>query len=67
MSVLSSQTARGMGRPSGSLSPVTRLGMQYTPPPIYLQRLIGHYKSHPPPMPEGYRRRREEITLAHDT
>jgi len=43
------------------------LGMQYTPLPIYLQRLIGHYKSHPPPMPEGYRRRREEIALACDT
>ncbi|MGH8058834.1 MAG: hypothetical protein ACREOH_16605, partial [Candidatus Entotheonellia bacterium] len=41
------------------------LDMQYTPVPVYVQRLIAHYEAHPPPAPEGYRRRREEIRLAH--
>jgi len=40
------------------------LGMQYTPVPVYVQRLIAHYEAHRPPTPEGYRRRGEEIRLA---
>lgn len=42
------------------------LGMTYTPLPIYLQRLVDHYKSHPPSTPQGYRRRQEEIALSRD-
>ncbi|MCI0388191.1 MAG: hypothetical protein MOB07_05410 [Acidobacteria bacterium] len=39
------------------------LGIGYTPLPVYLQKLVAHYESHPPPAPVGYSRRREEVTL----
>jgi nucleoside-diphosphate-sugar epimerase len=42
------------------------LGMQYTPLPVYLRKLVEHYKSTEVPMPEGYRRRAEEIKLAYE-
>jgi nucleoside-diphosphate-sugar epimerase len=40
------------------------LGVQYTPLPVYLERLVGYYKAHRPPLPQGYQRRGEEIRLA---
>jgi hypothetical protein len=40
------------------------LGMQYTPLPVYLEKMIRHYQSSVLPWPEGYRRRGEEIKLA---
>jgi nucleoside-diphosphate-sugar epimerase len=40
------------------------LGMQYTPLPVYLEKMIRHYQSSVLPLPEGYRRRGEEIKLA---
>jgi nucleoside-diphosphate-sugar epimerase len=40
------------------------LGLQYTPLVVYLQRLITYYATHCPPIPAGYRRRREELKLA---
>ncbi len=40
------------------------LGLQYTPFPAYLERLVAHYEAHPPPSPEGYSRRQDEIELA---
>ena len=40
------------------------LGMQYTPPSVYLQKMVSYFTSHPLPLPEGYRRRDEEIRLA---
>ena len=39
------------------------LGMQYTPLPVYLQKLVEYYRSHLPPTPPGYRRRIEELAL----
>jgi hypothetical protein len=42
------------------------LGMQYTSLPIYLQKLVEYYRSHQLPSPDGYRRRHEEIRLAHE-
>jgi len=44
----------------------TELGMQYTPLPIYLQKLVENFGSHPLPLPDGYRRRSEEILLAQE-
>ena len=43
------------------------LGMQYTPLPVYLEKMIRHYQSSGLPWPEGYRRRGEEIKLASET
>jgi hypothetical protein len=40
------------------------LGMQYTPLPVYLEKMIRHYQSSVLPLPEGYQRRGEEIKLA---
>jgi nucleoside-diphosphate-sugar epimerase len=43
------------------------LGMQYTPLEVCLERLITHYSDSEVPLPEGYRRRGEEISLASDS
>lgn len=40
------------------------LGIQYTPLPVYLQRLVAHYEASPPLSLEGYSRRQDEIELA---
>jgi len=40
------------------------LRMQYTPLPVYLEKMIRHYQSSVLPLPEGYQRRGEEIKLA---
>ncbi len=40
------------------------LGMQYTPLPVYLEKMIRYYQGSRLPMPEGYQRRGEEIKLA---
>jgi 2'-hydroxyisoflavone reductase len=40
------------------------LGMQYTPLSVYLEKLVSIYRSHWLPVPEGYQRRKEEISLA---
>ena len=40
------------------------LGMQYTPLPVYLEKMIRYYQDSQLPMPEGYQRRGEEINLA---
>ena len=40
------------------------LGMQYTPLPVYVRKLVEHYEASSIPVPEGYRRRSEEIELA---
>jgi nucleoside-diphosphate-sugar epimerase len=40
------------------------LGMQYTPPSVYLERMVDYFASHQIPTPDGYRRRSEEIRLA---
>jgi hypothetical protein len=42
------------------------LGMQYTPLRVYLSKLVKHYESSEVPMPEGYRRRAEEVKLAYE-
>jgi len=39
------------------------LGMQYTPLPVYLEKLISYYKENHRPMPAGYQQRHEEIRL----
>lgn len=41
----------------------TELGIQYTPLPVYLERIVRHYKTSRTPKPAGYRRRRSEIKL----
>ena len=43
------------------------LGMQYTPLPVYLSKLLGHYKNSQLLMPDGYRRRGEELQLVSKT
>ena len=43
------------------------LGMSYTPLPIYLEKLVAYCKSAAIPLPDGYRRRREEIKLASES
>jgi nucleoside-diphosphate-sugar epimerase len=40
------------------------LGMSYTPLPVYLERLVTHYRNAQLPLPEGYERRNEELRLA---
>ena len=40
------------------------LGMQYTPLRVYLEKMVGHYDGSQLPLPDGYRRRSEEIKLA---
>lgn len=40
------------------------LGMRYTPLPVYLERIVGHYADSRLPLPEGYRRRNDELKLA---
>lgn len=40
------------------------LGMQYTPLAVYLEKLVRHYEDTQPPLPDGYRRRTQEIRLA---
>ena len=42
------------------------LGMQYTPLAGYLEKLVRHYEDAQPPLPDGYRRRTQEIRLASD-
>lgn len=39
------------------------LGMTYTPLPVYLERIVQHYKKHPPQKPAGYKRRSAERQL----
>lgn len=43
------------------------LGMQYTPLPVYMQRLVTHYQHHQPPLPDGYQQRSKEILLAQES
>ncbi len=42
------------------------LGMQYTALPTCLRKLVEYFGSHPLPLPDGYRRRSEEIRLAQE-
>ena len=42
------------------------LGMQYTPLAVYLEKLVRHYGASQHPLPDGYRRRTQEIRLASD-
>jgi len=43
------------------------LGMQYTPLPVYLAKMVKHYEGSQLPLPDGYPRRREEIRLVSET
>ena len=43
------------------------LEMQYTPLPVYLRKLVKYYEGSSTPVPEGYRRRDEELRLADAT
>jgi hypothetical protein len=45
----------------------TELGMSYTPLPIYLEKLVAHYRNAAIPLPDGYRRRREELKVASES
>lgn len=40
------------------------LGIAYTPLPQYLETIVRHYKDHPQQMPEGYKTRELELSLA---
>jgi nucleoside-diphosphate-sugar epimerase len=40
------------------------LGMTYTPLDKYLGALVAYYTQHKPPMPVGYKRRKQEIQIA---
>jgi nucleoside-diphosphate-sugar epimerase len=40
------------------------LGMSYTPLPIYLEKLVAHYRNADITLPDGYRRRRDELNVA---
>jgi nucleoside-diphosphate-sugar epimerase len=40
------------------------LGIQYTPLPVYLQKIVEHYERNPPPTPISYRRRNAERQFA---
>jgi nucleoside-diphosphate-sugar epimerase len=40
------------------------LGMQYTPLAVYLEKMVNHYRSSQSALPDGFRRRSEEIKLA---
>jgi nucleoside-diphosphate-sugar epimerase len=42
------------------------VGMQYTPLPVYLRKLVKHYGGSNVPAPESYRRRGDEIKLAYE-
>jgi len=39
------------------------LGMEYTPLPTYLDKLVAYYDSNPPPKPASYRRRHAEVNF----
>jgi nucleoside-diphosphate-sugar epimerase len=43
------------------------LGMRYTPLPVYLKNLVVHYEGSRLPLPDGYRRRSQELKLADET
>ncbi len=43
------------------------LGMQYTSLAVYLQKLVEYYSNRHLPVPDGYRRRNEEMQLAQKT
>lgn len=43
------------------------LGMQYTPLPVYLEKLVSYYKKSRLPAPEGYQQRSKEINLIGNT
>ncbi|MDQ7025337.1 MAG: NAD-dependent epimerase/dehydratase family protein [Anaerolineae bacterium] len=40
------------------------LGVTYTPLKDYLGKLVTHYTTHKPPLPVGYKRRKQEIQIA---
>ena len=40
------------------------LGLEYTPLPVYLRRLVRHYEDNPPQDPRGYEGREEELKIA---
>jgi nucleoside-diphosphate-sugar epimerase len=40
------------------------LKTQYTPLPVYLEKLVSHYRQHAPPIPTDYQRRSEELEIA---
>jgi nucleoside-diphosphate-sugar epimerase len=40
------------------------LGLEYTPLPVYLQKLVTHYQTHSVPPPESYQWRAVELELA---
>jgi nucleoside-diphosphate-sugar epimerase len=42
----------------------SELGLRYTPLPVQLDRIVASYESAPPPLPESYRRRAVETSLA---
>jgi nucleoside-diphosphate-sugar epimerase len=42
------------------------LGMSYTPLPLYLEKLVAYYTNAAIPLPDGYRRRQDELKLASD-
>ncbi len=43
------------------------LGMSYTPLPIYLEKLVAYYRSAAIPLPDGYRRRNDELKIASES
>ena len=42
----------------------TELGITYTPLREYLERIVSHYRAHPPRKPVGYKRRSSERNFA---